>query len=411
MAVENSEKTRPVGHDLRRFVTAPPDALICQICQRVAKEPHQVTCCGKVCCRVCVSLSVACPNCNLPTRNSFDSRSDRQLKRLKVSCKNGCPWTGALDDLESHARQCPLAELPCPNNCGEKVWRCDVEDHKKYKCPNRSYTCSICNKTGPHKMMVESHEQQCPDTKIACPNRCETTVLRRYLEAHRAVCPKEQIECPYAGVGCTERPLREDQQKHVTECAAEHARLALQSFYLRSAQLSQMKDLLSRTQSATAPITLKMADYLRHQTHCQHWNSLPFFTRVGGYKLRLCVNANGYRDGNGTHMSVFLFLAKGQHDGDLPWPFRNCVTIQLLNQLRDENHFGFVVNFKKAPKKACERVMDEDWNTTGYGLTKFISLAELAYNAEKGTQYLMDDCLYFRVSVTQDKPWLTQSIC
>ena len=128
------------------FTETPPEDLICQICHLVAKEPQQVGCCGKVYCKTCItgphdSSKRVCPNCKVPTHCFPDLRSDRQIKLLKISCKNengGCRWTGALQEWEKgHYEQCPFAVMQCPNLCGMFVPRCKLEDHTKSECPHR----------------------------------------------------------------------------------------------------------------------------------------------------------------------------------------------------------------------------------------------------------------------------------
>ena len=61
------------GYDCK-FVETPPDKLMCQICQAVARSPHQVTCCGRVYCKTCLDEhnkhSTTCPNCR-QTGQSF----------------------------------------------------------------------------------------------------------------------------------------------------------------------------------------------------------------------------------------------------------------------------------------------------------------------------------------------------
>ena len=41
------------------------------------------------------------------------------------------------------------------------------------------------------------------------------------------------------------------------------------------------------------------------------WYSPPFLTRHGGYKLCIRVDANGWGDGAGTHVSVHVFFMEG----------------------------------------------------------------------------------------------------
>ena len=52
----------------------------------------------------------------------------------------------------------------------------------------------------------------------------------------------------------------------------------------------------------------------------------------------LDVDANGYDEGEGTHVSVFACIVKGDYDAELNWPFVGNITFTLLNQLADKNH-------------------------------------------------------------------------
>ena len=55
------------------------------------------------------------------------------------------------------------------------------------------------------------------------------------------------------------------------------------------------------------------------------------------------VDANGWSSGNGTHISVFAYLMKGDNDDSLTWPFTGSITFELLNQLEDNNHEAITI--------------------------------------------------------------------
>ena len=70
------------GYDYE-FVEPPPDDLICLICTFVAKDPQQLTCCGKIYCQVCLEEQQKCSNrcaqCRKVGAASFeDQRSKSQ---------------------------------------------------------------------------------------------------------------------------------------------------------------------------------------------------------------------------------------------------------------------------------------------------------------------------------------------
>ncbi len=120
----------------------------------------------------------------------------------------------------------------------------------------------------------------------------------------------------------------------------------------------------------------------------------------------LSVDANGWGEGTGTHVSVFAHLMKGDHDDTLTWPFTGSVTVELLNQLEDKNHYKRITTFS-ANQEASQRVVKRE-RGGGFGPAKFISHAALEYNAFKNTLYLKNDFLVFRVTtkLPGQKPWL-----
>ena len=124
-----------------------------------------------------------------------------------------------------------------------------------------------------------------------------------------------------------------------------------------------------------------------------------FFTHPGGYKMRIITYANGNGDGDGTHVSVYTELLEGCYDNQLHWPFLGTVTVELLNQLGEDNHHK---------KDIIHDVNDNMRVSSTVGYPKFVPHSSLGHNPATNTQYLLDDTLYFRVSVKVDnhKPWL-----
>ena len=106
----------------------------------------------------------------------------------------------------------------------------------------------------------------------------------------------------------------------------------------------------------------------------------------------LFVNANGNGNGNGngkgTHVSVYAYLMQGEFDDDLKWPFQGHVTVAVLNQLEDNNHTTETIHFTSTLAIAAEV---NGW--LGY----ILGHTELNYNPTKNRQYLVYDCLRFRI--------------
>ena len=82
-----------------------------------------------------------------------------------------------------------------------------------------------------------------------------------------------------------------------------------------------------------------MINFEKHKKVGDNWYSPPFYFHIGGYKMCLRVYANGTDSDGATHVPVFRYLNRGEYDDQLKWPFRGAITIQLLNQSRDEGHW------------------------------------------------------------------------
>jgi len=50
------------------------------------------------------------------------------------------------------------------------------------------------------------------------------------------------------------------------------------------------------------------------------------------------VYINGDGAGRGTHLSLFFVIMGGEYDDILPWPFRQRVTLMLLDQQNNRGH-------------------------------------------------------------------------
>ena len=138
-----------------------------------------------------------------------------------------------------------------------------------------------------------------------------------------------------------------------------------------------------------------MTDFEKHKNEGDRWFSPPFYSHIGGYKMCLGVDANGWGPGKATHVSVFVHLMRGEYDDQLKWPFRGGITIQLLNQSRDEGHWEKMVPFgDRVGDEHAGRVVGQE-KTPGWGFQQFIANSKL--NTEN-KQYLNNDCLKFRIT-------------
>ena len=153
-----------------------------------------------------------------------------------------------------------------------------------------------------------------------------------------------------------------------------------------------------------APAIIRMVDFAKSRQMKEDWYSKPFLAFNEGYQMCLRVYADGFGDGKGTHVSVFLHLMKGEHDDKLEqsghWPLRGEFIVELLNQLSDKDHHSRKMMFTAhTDDDSTKRVVKGNKATTGWGLHQFISHDTLLQHSNSG--YLKSNILYFRISYIQ----------
>uniref|UniRef100_T1IWH2 MATH domain-containing protein n=1 Tax=Strigamia maritima TaxID=126957 RepID=T1IWH2_STRMM len=122
-------------------------------------------------------------------------------------------------------------------------------------------------------------------------------------------------------------------------------------------------------------------------------HSDPFYSNEFGYKLRLQLHPNGYDDGEGTHLSIFLEVMKGPNDAILNWPIEYHAEISILDQSNNKKlHHSCILESDPVDYKECFNRPTDDINN-GCGKSTF-----LAFDKLKGI-YLVDDTVYIKVNM------------
>ena len=149
------------------------------------------------------------------------------------------------------------------------------------------------------------------------------------------------------------------------------------------AEISRHQKLAQTTALPIGPVDFTVDNFEKKKQDNARWWSAPFYTHPQGYKMVLRIDACGWGEGKGTHVSLAVYIKEGEFDQTLKWPFRGIVTVQLLSQVKHENmekYFNFLT-------QSTEKAMK------GVGSATFISHSDLA-----SKQYLNDDSLVFRIS-------------
>lgn len=133
---------------------------------------------------------------------------------------------------------------------------------------------------------------------------------------------------------------------------------------------------------------------IRGQLPCL--SSVPFHTGRSGYKMAAKVYLNGDGEGRGSQLSLYVVLMPGDFDALLRWPFRQTVTLSVLDQSGAGNHRS--LSFRPdTTSKSFQRPAAESVSNVAVGFPCFIPLNEL--ETPQNAAYVNDDTLFVKVKV------------
>ena len=369
------------------------EALQCPVCFEIVLEPVQ-TSCGHLFCKKCVKGVVECPACCQQFTSVPDDFNNHRIRSLRVKCPfttNGCKWVGDLGD---------------------------VGDHKAARCEFQPKSCPYCDFNTIQKEKLQDHLTTCDSHTFRCPNGCGAAPSRRGFSQHLEECPEQLVRCKFSFRGCDAVLPRKALQRHVATSAEHSTEFLLQHVAKLTVlvselcaksgvwnSLEQKTWLTNRFLRKEPPWVVKMTGFQEKKEKNEALFSGPVYSHFGGYKICLKVYANGDSSSQGTHVSVYVYLMRGDNDDNLKWPFKGTIKVSLLNQLEDGQHhtkepWSLSDN---VPEDTSGRVTEGERAVHGWGYTSFIRQQDLMYCRRKNCQYLKDDTVFFRVDCFEPK--------
>lgn len=348
------------------------------------------------------------------------------MEALEVRCNEedqNCTWVGELGQLVFHSIVCPSRVVLCPKKCStvdgkptEYLLK-DLDVHLEEDCPYRISECPHCNEEGTFDEITKSHLANCPMVLAQCPNEgCEAELCSSLLRFHVLTeCEFALIECKHRELGCDVALLHSELDEHERDDSL-HFRVMMSSMtkLQRQVETSRAEICLLKDTLQAVERDGKLFNSTEHTPVPSTIFKVPQF---GSYKNKdnftydRLDTEEGYRfcarilPNNDDHLSVYFFLMKGPKDHNLPWPFKGKIKVELLNQVEDSHHFSKTVEF---PKEHGQKVREGETSDKGYGISRFMELEQLLGKSKEKQdrdkkakiKYLLDDSLYFRVSIT-----------
>ena len=305
---------------------------------------------------------------------------------------------------------CKYTLISCPKECRDDkneithFMRKDLDKHLENDCLNRDHECEYCGEKGTYAHITQVHDNTCEKKIVPCPNTdCTKIIQRRNTKKHLDKCGYSEIPCKYQRLGCEMKIMRKDMPAHENDDKL-HLCMALDEVAAMKEEIATIKQRIVQEDSIKvlgngASLTFALTGFAKKKDDNALFIGSTFYSSQKGYHMRIELCANGDGTGKGTHVSSYVRILKGKYDDEINWPFVANITCEILNQLEDRNHDKKIISINKE----LNAVIGSSW-----GYPEACPHSKLAHDPVKNTQYLMDDTLYFRVSVDipDHKPWL-----
>nr|XP_034967160.1 TNF receptor-associated factor 5 isoform X2 [Zootoca vivipara]XP_034967161.1 TNF receptor-associated factor 5 isoform X2 [Zootoca vivipara]XP_034967162.1 TNF receptor-associated factor 5 isoform X2 [Zootoca vivipara]XP_034967163.1 TNF receptor-associated factor 5 isoform X2 [Zootoca vivipara]XP_034967164.1 TNF receptor-associated factor 5 isoform X2 [Zootoca vivipara] len=356
-------------------------------------------------------------------------------------CPHGCPQIILTKEVDEHAVICPEVKIDCPYKkygCSTKIKRGKLSEHENMYL--REHMLQILDKNSKLEDQIsdlynnlehkERKIQQLADTVKKCERDfrqftqlygknsnllASTQTLAIHID--KSACLETQVRQLVQMANQQQskfslRPLLETidniKQKVAFLESYEQRLVVLEDLSnqhdvhlgIHRAQLNKNEErfkLLEGT-SYNGKLIWKIVDYKMKKKeamegHCPSVVSQPFYTSRCGYRLSARAYLNGDGSGKGTHVSLYFVVMRGEFDSLLPWPFKQKVTLMLLDQSGKKHHI--TETFKADPHSSSFKRPEGEMNVAS-GCPRFV--AHTVLENAKNT-YIRDDTLFLKVVV------------
>ena len=334
--------------------------------------------------QTCPFIPMECIYCKHPVAgNNMKTHVDTECIQYPVKCQYGCQIKLTRGQLPDHIKSCPLQARWCQyNDCEFKGNEADIKQHlveptsmafhnqklmeqvSKLKKENEGVKGQLlavaCEKSQLENSFVQLRDEYMEfkqdaekwEKRLCATQRCIALQMEKWYKVDKNMRKCAKIEdfqrntkylqdMKLAENNIEDRLTSLEKQRSnplpgsLTSEFSQHDRL-LTAYNLRLADVDLRLQMLE-TVSYNGVLMWKIAGYRRRKADakCGRVISLysqPFYTGIYGYKMCARVYLNGDGICKGTHMSLFFTLMKNDYDVLLQWPFKQKVTMLLLDQ-------------------------------------------------------------------------------
>ncbi|XP_068616354.1 TNF receptor-associated factor 3, partial [Brachionichthys hirsutus] len=366
---------------------------------------------------VCPAFPVSCPNhcssSSLPRSELSSHQHD--CPKAQVSCqfqRHGCSFKGLNLDMRQHESTFAAEHLRMMANRNaaleSKVDDVKGELSERYKVLP-SLSSRLAELENQNDELREKNRQM--EQKLATMQKLMSSHSEKLLEVELELRSLRALRDEVENVRGTLDNVRTrlnalEQGGRSSSGSTTHTLASLETQMNRHDDMLSVHDIrladmdlrfqVLETASYNGTLIWKIRDYKRRKQEAVAAKTLslysqPFYTGYFGYKMCARVYLNGDGMGKGTHLSLFFVVMRGEYDALLPWPFKQKVTLMLMDQGPSRKHLGDA--FKPDPNSSSFRRPAAEMNIAS-GCPLFVSQSVL----ETGS-YIKDDTIFIKVTV------------
>ena len=385
------------GYDYE-FVTPPDKSLECPVCLLTLRDPHMISCCGNEFCQRCIERvqrdGKPCPLCNEPNFTTFlNKKLVREVNALVVRCpqkEQGCEWEGELGQLQNHlnlgagvspCKGCGFVMVECTYQCGANFQRRLLQDHEMEICPKRPIEMQVAS-------LMRKFETIAVEFKtVSTENRW----LRQELEKVQKVHLEELNQ--------VKQELNDVKKKnnHILKANEDMQKMYDEHKAIEKSKFDDLETKYVSLQTHAMPLPVppfyfsvrnvhQYVTVLSDINHDPIYDSEPFYSHPGGYKMYVSVYPNVSSRYRGAHMAVYVGILCGEFDDHLRWPFNGSITVQAYNRTTEQwsNEHTIVMNRNECGLRYVKRPVDILTHGS-WGELEFLSVPELKRDYVKET--------------------------
>lgn len=376
--------------------------LICSICNLVFRDPMQREC-GHRFCQVCLEnadMHTTCTHClaesdegtNLPTVSMLNPKVNcspdyflrKELDRLPAQCiYPQCNWKGKFRTYKQHCLNCDWLPLEC-SRCHTKDIPCKLlEIHRKDAC-SEMIPCPLdCGSQIPQKMVSE-HLQQDLCGHLLKLKSLVNSAMNSGDNNHYPTELMEKLSKMDRMLGVFQADMVKFTQLLVNE--------------IKERETLAIKVTKMMPESYNGILVWRVDDFEKRRQDaisgtCTSIYSSPFYTNNFGYKMCLRLYLNGDGIGKGKTISLFIVVMQGQYDAVLMWPFKQKVTLMMLDQVESKH----IIDTFRPDSKSSSFQRPENKMNIASGCPLFFQIEKL----NNPNNYVRNNTAFFKVIVDQ----------